>query len=267
MELDTFPKQKAYFEQRWPQLREAAEQHGVSGLVDAIKQMSDPLERRVLFMFARQGLLATGWLERFDLMIGVADAGQRELLAEIEAATTDDETRSKRRHALHSMLFNLAADLAECWPDDPDRRQRHHFEKGRDTAVEALRINDILNSPASTYANDWWIRGVHEWSLHAPECLESLATAVRYAKEQAAADGASSDIGAKAPYTVLCFEGYHALAAQWQQPADAGATERYEHVCAAFEAQMADEATRGDAEFGLAQLRFVKQRFVDEASS
>ena len=116
--MNTFEEQLAFFKEHWPSMRTACEEDGTEGLIGKILAYEDDLERRVLFMFARQGISDPSWeLGDFDLLIAVADAGIAEFLRQAEAAE-DDETRAKPTDGANVISYNLAADLADCWPGD-----------------------------------------------------------------------------------------------------------------------------------------------------
>ncbi|MHC4341399.1 MAG: hypothetical protein ACYSX0_14455 [Planctomycetota bacterium] len=51
--METFQEQRDFFQARWNGMREAAESGGAKGIIRFIEGFDDPLERRVLHIFAR----------------------------------------------------------------------------------------------------------------------------------------------------------------------------------------------------------------------
>ena len=127
--------ERTFFERRWPTLRAALEQHGPQAMIDAI--MAEPSDgaRSALFRFARLGLVVGEWEgKNLDDYLAVTDAGIAWLghRAEDHAG----EERDRYLGVLAELTFNLAADVADCWPGDDEPRQPHHFQRAMEIAEQ-----------------------------------------------------------------------------------------------------------------------------------
>lgn len=259
--MQTFEQQKAFFEVRWPDIRAAMAKGGAEAAAAKIREHDDPMERRILFMFARQGVGAElDALGGLDAQIALADAGMAELLAQGEAAV-DSEERNRRTDVANIISFNLAADLANCWPGDDTPREARHFERGLKAAKDCLRWREELNKPAGPRNMAWWARGMHEISLgRYAEAASSMAKALDYGKQAARDNGVSAEISAEGGFLPLLSAGYLGLARRLAGAAEGGAL--YEQAIGAFRAQLEDEGKKDDAQFGLDQLAVVAERYL-----
>lgn len=260
--MKTFQEQLDFFKQHWPQMAEAAQSNGAAGVVDYIAGFDDDLERRVLYMFAHQGLADKAWEGKsLDLLIDVAEAGIAEFLKQAEAAP-DKETRNKRIDGANIISFNLAADLADCWPGDDMPRERRHFERGLKAAEDCLKWREMLGKPAGPFSMAFWVHGMHALSLGDLEtAASSFQSSLEYAQQMAAADGASTEVVPGSTFGVILEAGYLGLA-RWKAGEDGG-QELYEEAIAAFTGQLEDENKGQDARFGIDQLETVKARYID----
>lgn len=273
--MNTFEEQKAWFDSQWPALKAAFEKDGAPAVIAAILGHSDPLERRVLFSFCRQGMLNSDWPGRsMDDFISIAEAGMAELLAQAEAET-DPELKLKRVDSANAMSYNLAADLADCWPDSGDtrlsnalRRERRHFERGLRAAENCLRWRRELNKPAFGFSIAYWVKGMHELSLGLLEDARSdFASGLDYSCQAALADGKSTELSAKAAFGVLLAHGYLAMAETLL--GDPGGAAHYDAAIDCFRQQTGsdDKEVAEDAAFGIEQLETVSSRYVRRASA
>ncbi len=200
-----------FFEGQREAMKVAALRAGGPAVVALIRRLEAFPERLVLYTLARQVLVIDGGLPGgLDAAIAVADSG----LAEVEAGLTVATDPAEREHllrALHMLNFNLAADLADCWPGDEIPRERRHFERG-------LRAADALLSPLfqgavmpHVLANDHWVRGMHRLSLGLnAEARESWIEALRFATAAARGEGAP-ETGLESTLQVLLLTGYFGL--------------------------------------------------------
>jgi len=62
--------------------------------------------------------------------------------------------------------YNLSANLADCWSDDPRTRSPRHFEAGIAAAKRCLELRRQLNRSPTIVAMAYFILGVHEYALH-----------------------------------------------------------------------------------------------------
>jgi len=260
--MQTYQEQLDFFNEHWPEMATAAEADGCAGIVEYIDGFDDDLERRVLYMFARQGLGSKDWPGRsLDLLIEVADAGMAELIRQAEAAP-DKETRNKRVDGANVISFNLAADLADCWPGDDTPHEQRHFERGLKAAEDCLKWREMLGKPAGPFSMAYWVHGMHALSLGDTQtAISSFDSSLEYAREVAADAGASTELAADSTFGVLLEAGYLGLA-QWKA-GEAGGQELYDRAIAAFTAQLADEDKQEDARFGIDQLETVKAKYIN----
>ena len=253
--MQTWEEQKAFFDTHWPAMKAAVESGGGKAVVELIEGFEDDLERRVLYIFARQGLAMGDWEGKsLDPYVEVCDAGVAEMLRQAESAP-DEEVTLKRVNGAHVVSFNLAADLADCWPGDGAVRSRSHFERGLQAAEDCLRW--CAPEVTAGFARDHWAKGMHQVSLGdhagAAESFErSEAHATKAAEEREATP--TGDFG------VLIASGYGGLA-RWLDGQPSG-KQQYEEAIKAFKSQLEDEERREDAEFGIAQLETVREKYL-----
>ena len=168
-------------------------------------------ERLILYTLARQALMMEAGLPAgLDAAIAVADAGISEVEDFLEEVSDLTERQNLMR-ALHMLNFNLAADLADCWPDDSLPRERRHFERGL-RAAEAL-LAPVFEGAVTpeVLANDLWVKGMHQLSLGRHEdALDSWGKAVARAGEAATRAGLPP-AGPDSTLQVLLLSGYAAL--------------------------------------------------------
>lgn len=251
--MQTFEEQKAFFARHWPQMKELVESGGAAALIHFIAQLPDPRERRVLYAFARQGLVFDEWHgKNLDAMIEVARAGIAECLRQAAVEETDELER-RRKDSANVISYNLAADLADCWPATTVERTRAHFEAGLRAAEDCIRWREELAKPPGPRSMAWWAKGMHQLSLGRPEdARTSFERSRDHALEAAAGDATA--------FGVILAEGYAALA-QLMTGDDTGHS-RLEQALATFRSQCDDERRKSDAEFGIAQLDTVRERYL-----
>src|SRR5258705_3282077 len=131
-------------------LRAALEEGGADKFVALSQGTADPALRRKLYILARQVLPDRRTNQRrFDDVIRVARAGVAEALrqAELARARSDAEEARECIDLANRLSYNLAADLAECWPGDEARRERHHLEAGLRAAYDCVVWRQELGKP------------------------------------------------------------------------------------------------------------------------
>jgi hypothetical protein len=284
--MNTYDEQKAYFDATWDaKLRPAFLDGGAPALVAAINAAAEEgsLERRVLFLFARQGLMAPleSSHDALEAMAQVAEAGTRLFRAEATAAEEagDTETAERRLRGAHSINYNLTADMADCWPGDTlPARTESHFQIGASAALTCLTLAAQLGSEPEMLAIDEWANGFHLLALgDTVGSVAALRRSTAAAARAAEAAGRTTEIGADSPFLLLLNSGYLAIARE-----AAGDGERAEAelaaVVAAFDSQIgageADGADKSaqdravDARFALQQLALTRRnRGLDAASA
>ena len=258
--METYQDQADFFKQHWPAMKDAAEAGGSAGVIGFIAGFDDELQRRVLYAFARMGLAMEDYQGKsFDLLIEVADAGIAEFMAQSEAAE-DAETKAKRIDGANMISFNLAADLADCWPGDEAQREPRHFERGLKAAEDCIRWREELKKPPGPRSMAWWAKGMHQLSLGRPDATASFARSLEYAQQAAKDEGSEAEVGAGSTFAVILGAGYLGLALEIS--GQEGGQELYDEAIRTFKVQLEDEATKEDAQFGIDQLEVVKGKYV-----
>ena len=252
--MQTYQDQLDFFNRQWPELKTAVETGGPGAVISLINARSDELERRVLYMFSRQGLVMG------DAAVAVADAGIAEFLRQAEAAG-DEATRDKRTDGANVISYNLSADLADCWPGDDAVRERHHFERGLKAAQDCITWREQLGKPAGPLSMAWWARGMHELSLgRHQDAVASLSTSLAFAKTAAADQQLPPTVGADGDFSVILGSGYVGLARLCA--GDESGRAQYDEAIAAFTVQLGIDGRKEDAQFGIDQLKTVHSRYV-----
>lgn len=196
---------------------------------------------------------------RLDLArLAIADA------LEVEAATRpgDSDQADKLLDQANIWSFNLAADLAECWPGDEEPREERHREAGLAAALDCLQWRRQLRKGPFPFALAWWARGIHELALGRPaEAERSFAEAAACGRRLAQEQGRSPEVDGDSVYMHLLNAGYGGIARAVRGD-DAG-RELLDRCLEAFAEQARrhpDEAE--DATFGVDQLRHTARRFL-----
>ncbi len=223
-------------------------------LLAFVAGVASPLERRQLLSLAQQTLSKRKDATRsLDSLIEVARAGVAEGLRQA-ASETDPSEASKRRDFVQQVSFDLAADLAECWPGDRTPRARRHFEAGLAAAGDAVRLRDELAKPPGARAAASWVRGAHELSLgRKKDAAASFERALDYSRR--AAKGAPAAVVPGGDVQVILASGALGLAT---------GTSLFDDACAALDAtsaKLAGEAAE-PAVFAAAQLRWFKSQLA-----
>ncbi len=252
--MKTYDEQKAFFDEHWPALKAAAESGGGPAVVAYVAGRGDGLERRVLHLFLRQGLVKGDWAgKNLDAAIDVARAGIDEMLA--AAADADEAERRKGLTNLANVLsYNLAADLADCWPGDQATRGPSHFAAGLRAADDCVRWREELENGPAALSMAWWAKGMHQLSLEDVRgAKDSWGRSLAFAEE--AADSAQA-------FSVLLGKGYLGLV-RWISGEEEGRTE-FREALASFAKQLLDDERKEDARFGIDQLECVRERYGPE---
>ena len=171
----------------------------------------------------------------------------------------DEEGKLKRLNGAHIISFNLAADLADCWPGDAGPRTESHFRRGLEAAEDCLSLcrPDITNG----LANDYWIKGMHQISLgDATGAAASFSKSIQNAARAARENGKPDTLGEDGAFGVILGYGYAGLALQMAGDPEGAAL--YQQAIDTFKAQCEDEEKKGDAEFGISQLEEVYAKYV-----
>jgi hypothetical protein len=259
--METFAEQKAFFDEQWPRMREAAQKGGGVAVVQFIESFDEPRQRRVLYAFSRQGLVLGDWPGRdLDEYIYVCRAGIDGIL-EQATAEADAEAAKRLTDSANVISYNLSADLADCWPPDGLMRRQQHFEAGLHAAADCVRWRDELDKPAWAKSMAYWAKGMHELSLgDGPAAEASWQASLSHAVEDAKEEGQVSEVAPEGAYGVVLCSGLLGLA-EWSRGSSDGRA-RYEAAADAFRAQLDVEDRRDDAQLGLDQLEAVHERYI-----
>jgi len=253
-------------------IRSVYAEGGADRVVAFIQGTEDAELRRKFYALARQVLPDRKSREpRFDDVIRIARAGIAEGLRLAELARARgiaDEARECIDFA-NRLSYNLAADLADCWPGDEAPRERRHFEAGLRAAYDCVVWRQELGKPPERRAMAHWAAGMHQLSLqNLVEALCAFEAAFGLSLHAAAA-GEDED---KSPETyvkpngdfgVILYYGYAGIARHLL--GDDSGLRQFEQACAAFAETLKnprDKDVAEDAQFGLDQLRWVERKFV-----
>jgi hypothetical protein len=234
-------------------LRGTMQRGGAPSMIEYILALPEG-ERLGVFSFAQQYFSPRGEATiDLDDYTAIARAGIAEALRR-SAAAGDADQSARLKDTANIFSFNLLADLAECWPDDAIPRERRHFEEGLRAADDCIRWREELGKPGERKALGWWGRGMHLLSLaRYDEARDAFETACRHVF-----GGEDFTVSAASTFDQLINRGYRALGRI--AAGDAEGEEEFTTVCGAFEDQLAVEAKREDAQFGLDQLAIVEAK-------
>lgn len=254
--MKTFEDQKAFFDRHEADLRRTAEDGGAEAVLAFFDGFDDDLERRVLYVFARQALImGEGEGRSLDIYVAVTRAVTRRLLD--EAAGADEEKARRRKGLANIIAYNLAADLADCWPDDGLERSRPHFEAGLAAASDCVRWREEAGGDPAGLSMAWWAKGMHELSLgDARSAVASFARSLVYAEKESDSE---SDFG------VVLGRGYLGIARRIH--GDPSGLDAFRDALRIFANQLLDEKHKEDARLGIDQLETVKSRYASTVSS
>jgi hypothetical protein len=242
-------------------IRRAAIEGGGVGVVEMIAAQPTFGERLVLYTLTRQALSpASGVPGALDILGDVADAATGECEA-LLSLTSDRNSVQELLRALHMLNFNLAADLADCWPDDDRPRERRHFERGLDAADYLLGPLFQGAVAPRALANDHWVKGMHQLSLgRADGAAASWEEALANAREAAVRQGAAAG-GPESTLQVLLLEGYNGIASFIRGDQEAGAR-RLTQAMADLRRRSEREDEVKEALYLLGQLKKVRTRYA-----
>ncbi len=255
--MELVADERAFFLDRWPQLRAALERDGPDAMVDAILANEPDPERAALFRFARQGLVLDDWAGKsLDGYMTVIDAGISWLST--RATAVPPEERHDYLAVLAELTFNYAADLADCWPGDDEPRERKHFERGCEVAEQSIGLREELEKSDSSKHLGWWAYGYHLLRLgNTDAAVDGMERSLEHARRAARHAGERDDISSQAPFPVLIGAGYLGLARI--ADGEPSGPDLYGEAIEAFRTQLDDSERAADAQFGIDQLARVRE--------
>ncbi|WP_040951866.1 hypothetical protein [Gorillibacterium massiliense] len=163
------------------------------------------------------------------------------------------------------LLYNLSADMAECWRDEGIAKDRRCFETGLAAASTCIDLRKRLNKDTGSFSIAYWAKGMHQLSLGAcPSAIESFTRAFQFSIAPLAIHDADDLTKENAFNDILCA-GYLGIA-KWVL-GDLSGKSRFEQAIALFSEQVEhgeDAEQRSDAAFGIKQLDYVRGLFIKE---
>ncbi|MCA8922866.1 MAG: hypothetical protein KDD82_13715 [Planctomycetes bacterium] len=239
--------------QHWDALRSAMEQGGPPAVVAFVEGDFTPKQQRALYLFCVNGFCNREWAGKaLDPQIEVARAGIALGLRQAEAEA-DPKERDARIDFANVLSYNLAANLAPCWPGDDVPRERRHLEAGLEAAEACLRWREQLGKGPFPFSIAWWAKGMHELAL-GRDAVASMREALEAARAHARAEGKPD--GVADGWLVALSAGYLGLA----ERAAGGDGARYAEAKAALDGMLADPEGAEDAQFCLDQLAVAEAR-------
>ncbi|MHB8571972.1 MAG: hypothetical protein ACYDAY_03305 [Candidatus Dormibacteria bacterium] len=182
---------------------------------------------------------------------------------EVRAANADLAADPAERRVLldeaRVLAYNLAADLADCWPDDGQRRGTRHFQAGLEAGLECLRWTEELERGARARSTGHWVVGMHQLSLgQVPDAAASWKASLALAGE-----AASGSLRPEQDFLVALTTGYLAIARM--RLSDAGAEGELDRARSTFrslaDGAAEDAGAAAEASLGLEQLDIVRERY------
>lgn len=254
---DAMSGEPRFNEDDWKELRELMEGGGAASVVERILAVEDAEERRALFLFAHQGFAYQDWEgKNLDDLATVVQAGIDEFLAQAEAAGNAD-VRAKLIDGANIEAYNLAADLAPCWPGDELPREDRHHALGVELGERMLSWREELDKGPDAFSMAYWALGVHQLFLgEAEAAAASFLSAVDYAARAAREDDRTAECVPGGDFSVVLNTGYRGLALT--AAGDDAGRGLYEEALSAFEGTIGDYPEQADdARFGIDQLKKV----------
>jgi hypothetical protein len=164
-------------------------------------------------------------------------------------------------HFANVMLYNLSADMAECWAEESYVKTSGCFEIGLKAALDCLHLRVQLQKDDASFAMAYWAVGMHQLSLHRnEESLESFKTAFNYSVNSSNV-ASVFELTAENSFSDILYAGYLGIASVVNELAEG--EKIYDFAIKLFEQQIIDdEKKKGDAAFGIKQLEHVRNKFI-----
>jgi len=257
--MKTFEEQQDFFKKHWLEMKAQLETGDPEAGARFIKEnFEDDWEKRVMYIFARGGILFDEWKgQNLDTCIPVADAGIEELLRQAEE-NPDEETRNRRIDTANIISYNLGADLAFCW-DDPFERTDAHFKRGLKAGEDCIRWRKELNKPPMPFSMAYWVCGIHRLALNDKEgALKDFEESLRYAELDSKEQNKPTKLE-EADGVLVLAHGWAALTKLLM--CKENAQQEYDKIMELFRKQTEskDEHISEDAKFYVEQLEKIKK--------
>jgi hypothetical protein len=183
------------------------------------------------------------------------------------AAAEHSLAASQLKDSYNTLSYNLAADLADCWPGDLRPREPRHFEAGLRAADDCIRWRMELNKAPRALAVAHWAKGIHLLALRQYNAAaKSFDMSLGYALRAEQDMGGLAPFGVESSLDVVLGTGYLGLA-EWLDGEERG-KQRYEQSLEVLQNQLALAINNGntqlqsDAELGIAQLETVREKYL-----
>ena len=254
--MEPIANEREFFDERWPKLRRVLEQQGPAAVVDAIMAEDSDRARAALFRFSRRGLVLGEWHgKNLAAYLEVGDAAIAWLSHRAEESS--DEERTEFLSVLAELTFNLAADIADCWPGDDEPRRAEQFQRAMEIAEQSVGLREELHRSDHSKHLGWWAFGYHQLRLgHTDTASDSMERSLEHARRAAREAGEPDGVSSRAPFAVLIGAGYLALARIADD--EPSGPDLYAEALAALRAQLDDPDKQEDARFGIDQLERVR---------
>jgi len=252
--------QQKMMKELWAIIEPLAVDGGGKAAIEHIRSIEDASERRRAFWFSRQLLSGQDWEGKnlSDVAL-VAKAGIEEFLNQSEAEV-DEEMKTRLLDTANALSYNLAADMADCWPGDEIKREKKHFEIGLSAAEHCIKWRRQLKKGPGPFSGAHWAAGMHSFSLgHLDNARKHFSESLKYAEEGAKEENETIELVPQAGFGVILGHGYLGLAEA--ATGDSAGMERYLNALKAFEGMKKIEGQADDAQFGIDQLKTVEERY------
>jgi hypothetical protein len=219
-------------------------------------------DRVALFHLAREVFVFGDWSgKNLDDLVVLVDAGIEETLRQAKEVN-DTPTIIALIDQANVMSFNLAADLAECWPGDTLVRYHRHFERGLSAGLQCVEWRVELEKGEYPQYLAYWVSGMHQLSLgRYQQALYTLSKALNHAQQYTIDSGLPLGLAPQVGFDLLLAHGYLGIALIM-----CGDTpESYEQTIDALERGIEEiPEWAGDYQFAVDQLDLVYHRIVLE---
>ncbi len=232
---------------------------GPDALIDYIGQFN-PVQRLELYQLSREIMVFSPWDGlRLDDIVIVSEAGIQEAMGQANTAS-DALAITALLDLANVMSYNLAADLAECWPGDTLTRCDEHFERGLSAALQCVEWRHELEKGDYALLNAYWAVGMHQLSLNRPdEAVYNLVQSLNHAQQHTVDQDRPLGLNPGAGFELIMAHGYLGLALELSGKDD----DQFERAITAFEEGIEDYPEfADDYSFGIAQLHWVRSNLL-----
>ena len=248
------------FEERWPQLLELFEVGGSEKVLSHIQTCQDLTERRALFLMSSHRISSSqGLTRKLDDVVTISRAAINEFCIQ-SSQETDKEQRERRLEGANILSYNLAADLAPCWPEDTEPREVRHYNEGIRCAEDCLEWRSLLQKGALPFSMAWWALGTHRCGLSDWKgACEAYEKSLEAAQIDAQENSTPATVSPESSFSINIANGWLEFA-RWRG-GDETSYDRFLEVIAAFRSQIDQNSNaREDALIGIQQLETAASR-------